>query len=288
MILCCDFPFLTKLRSIRSNTLLYYLDKQVVEMRNGVLGICVGLFLLSSCVSHKKFINFQTDGENSQIANQDIANQIAITIQPDDILAIRVSSFDAKAAAPFNLTSSGDQLREQNLRISDFLVDADGNIDFPGLGTLKVSGFTLPEAKTFLLEKLAPFLKDAIVNIRLTNFRVNVLGEVRIPGAISTIDQTLTIVEAITQAGDISDFGNREQVQIIREQNGKREFAVLNLLSSEIFSSPYYYLRQNDIIYVPPTKGRTTTVSAQPFSSVILPVLGVGISLTSLIISISR
>lgn len=257
-------------------------------MKTGTFVCLLGLILLSSCVSHKKFVNFQTGEEGRFMSSEDITNQIALTIQPDDILAIRVNSFDPIAAAPFNLVGSGDQIRENNLMISDFLVDKSGNIDFPGLGTLKVSGLTLPEAKDFILERLSPYLKDAIVNIRLTNFRVNVLGEVNRPGAINTIDETLTIVEAITQAGDISDFGDREQIQIIREQNGKREYATLNLLTSEIFSSSYYYLRQNDIIYVPPTKGRTTTVSAQPFSSVILPFIGVAISLTSFIISINR
>lgn len=258
------------------------------DMKTATSVCLLGLILLSSCVSHKKFVNFQTGERQEFDGSEDIANQIELIIQPDDILAIRVNSFDPAAAAPFNLVSSGDQIRENNLRISDFLVDKKGNIDFPGLGTLKVAGFTLPEAKRYIMDELSPYIKDAIVNIRLTNFRVNVLGEVNIPGAINTIDETLTIVEAITQAGDISDFGDREQVQIIREQNGKREYATVNLLTSDIFTSPYYYLRQNDIIYIPPTKGRTTTVSAQPFSSVVLPFIGVAISLTSFIISINR
>lgn len=257
-------------------------------MKDGICALLFSLFFLSSCVSHEKFIYFQTEEGKGQIPAQAIGNQISITIQPDDILAIRVSSYDDKASQPFNLNSSTNQILEKSIGITDYLVDADGYIDFPGLGRLKVSQQTVAETKTLLSQKISPFLKDAIINIRFVNFKVNVLGEINRPGALVTADESFTIIEAITQAGDISDFGNREAVQIIREQNGKREFATLNLLSSDIFNSPFYYLRQNDIIYVPPTKGRTTTVSAQPFSSVVLPFLGVAISITSFIISVTR
>lgn len=251
-----------------------------------IIIVCLGIQF--GCVSHKQFVYFQTVNEG-RIPTQEIQNEILLRIQPNDILAIHVSSFDQEASQPFNLNDSRVVSNQEDLSaITNYLVDQEGFIEIPTLGKFNVGGLTISDAKLKLHEELASYLKDAIVNMRILNFRVNVLGEVRLPGAYSTIEESFNVIEAITQAGDITDHGNRQEVQIIREYEDRREFATLDLLSSEVFESPYYYLRQNDIIYVPPQKTKTTSLSFQPVANTVIPLAGLSISILSLLITLNR
>jgi polysaccharide export outer membrane protein len=223
-----------------------------------------------------------------------IANLSDLRLQPDDLLSITVSSNNPDASRPFN--PSGDansmatmaQAMQGAMNVAEmttgYFVDADGFIDFPNIGKLYVNKKTLTETKAILLDKLKTFIKDPVVNIRFLNLKITVMGEVLRPGTIRLTNKRLTIFEAIGMAGDLTPYSNRRNILLIREKNGKRTLARLNLQSSNIFRSPYYYLQQNDVVIVEPTKNRTNTV-ADPASRTI-PYITAGISVIALILTL--
>ncbi len=232
------------------------------------------LLLITSCSTPKNIAYFQDLADTSKRYTQAMKETYEVQIKPDDILEIIVNSMNADAAAPFNLgntnpssspttqlmqTSSGLRLNTPNTgnaTSEGYLVDKNGTIDFPVLGSIKVKDLTISQLKDILKEKLNKYLQDPIINVRLLNYKVTVLGEVLHPATYSIPSERLTIVDAIGMAGDLTIFGKRENVLLIREENGQREFVRLNLNSSNIFQSPYYYLKQNDIVYVEPNKAK--------------------------------
>ncbi len=234
-----------------------------------LLSLGLILFLLSGCIAPETLVNFN-QGPNFLLQADSILNQTVFRIQADDLLAISVSSPDPATAAPFNPQTS---LNQNNSNASknggDYLVNPDGTIDFPILGNLLVSGKTTQELHQDLQERLTPYLKNPIVSVRVLNFRVTVLGEVNQPGAFQAPDQSLTILEALGMAGDLSPYARRDSVLLIREQNGRRTFGRLNLQDRSVFQSPFFYLKQNDVIYVQPIDEKTASVRDQP--SKILP-----------------
>lgn len=241
-------------------------------------------FAMCSCASQAKFVYFQPAGElNKTVLEKKVPE---IRLLPNDILAITVSSVNTSASGPYNLVRPDINSAAQP--ITDFLINAKGIINYPGLGEVAVAGLTTTETEEKIKKLVSPFLTDAVVNVRLTNFTVTVTGEVRSPSSYPVTDQRITLVEALGLAGDINDLGDREKVMVIRESNGDREFMTLNLLSDSVFTSPYYYLQQNDLIYVPPTKGKAFSARSEPLSRVILPAVGVLASLASLIIIANR
>jgi len=219
----------------------------------------------------------------------DIDNLPQLAIQPDDLLSIRIKSLDPVAAEPFNVDPPG----MANLQagggmrpLIGYLVARDGTIDFPMLGSLTVAGLSTDEVRLLLLEKLAPFLKDPVVMVRFLNFRITVLGEVGGPGTYFVANERVTILDMIGQAGDITPYGNRSNVLVIREHNGQRTFGRVNLQDRDIFKSPYFYLQQNDVVYVEPLEIRTASIRDQ--SQRILPWLSAITALTTLVITLSR
>ena len=187
-----------------------------------------------------------------------------IIIQPQDQLSIIVTSRDPKMAIPFNLsvatTYSGSELSVSggSQRITGYVVDNSGDINFPSLGTVHVSGLNRWELQDLIKDKLADtgLLRDAVVTVEFMNFKVSVLGEVTSPGTYSVTGDKITILQALALARDLTIYGQRDNVHVIREQNGKRQIYVLNLTDSDIFSSQAYYLQQNDVVYVTPSKVR--------------------------------
>ena len=219
------------------------------------------LVLLTGCASSEDFINF-TQGPDFAPTPEDIANYRTVRIQPDDILHIQVFSIDPVAAQPFNTVNmaAGANANRDALQLSGYLVDKEGMIDFPIIGRLKVSGLGIIEAKETIHKALEVYLKEPVVNIRLLNFRVNVLGEVASPGTFSIPNDRLTAIEAIALAGDLTVFGRRDSILLVRENNGQREYGYLDLNTKEIFHSPYYYLQQNDVLYIQPLPTKITQV----------------------------
>lgn len=242
-----------------------------------------------SCVKHTQLLNFRSESEFTPLQGHDISNQIRIKIQPDDVLFILVRSLDQETAEPFNLFPSRNLntlSNSTNPSLQGYLVDPDGNIDFPVLGRLELGGRTIEEAKNFIVEKLNPYLKEPVVTIRFMNFRLTVLGEVKTPRTITIQGERITVLEALGQAGDLTPYSNRENILVLREQDGKREFGYINIKSPDVFKSPYFYLQQNDVVYVEPIKEATATVR-DPISEA-LPVISGVVSLAALIVAILR
>ncbi|MBB4080239.1 polysaccharide export outer membrane protein [Lewinella aquimaris] len=237
--------------------------------------LIVAALTVSSCVSYGELVSFD-EADLSQLSPQNIENSMNLKVQPEDLLRITVTSLNMEAAAPFNVdqsrsggqTGGASQSPEQLELSTGYFVDQEGNIDFPGLGKLYVVGKTLEEIKGQILEELEGFLADPVVNIRFLNFKVTVLGEVNLPGSLRLTNKRISILEAIGNAGDLTLYADRSEVLVIREQDGVRTYGKLNLQDDEIFSSPYYYLQQNDVIYVKPLESRVATI-ADPASRLI-------------------
>ena len=222
-------------------------------------------FLLTSCASKRDIVYFQnSDQMNQSTYNQDDANY-KIKIMPNDNLFIRVSSASAinpAAVEVFNVSQSGNgSISSGNLDILGYLVDPKGNINLPLLGEVHVAGLTKTEVIQLLQKQIAKYVSDPIVNIRILNYKISILGEVSRPGIYTVTDERISIPQAIALAGDLTIFGERHNVQLIRIENGEKKFYYFDLTSPDLFSSPNYYLLQNDILYVTPngTKVRTST-----------------------------
>ncbi|MBP1676237.1 MAG: putative polysaccharide exporter lipoprotein precursor [Bacteroidetes bacterium] len=214
-----------------------------------------------SCTSSKNINYFSTtDKKLSGTTSQwPTANKEAV-IGYGDMLSITVNGIDPLAVAPFNLSlvtytsPANDSI--SNSAIQLYTVDTQGNINFPVVGKLKLGGLNKSEAIALIGQKLTPFLKDPLVNIRFMNSSITILGEVAKPGQYKTSSERVTILDALALAGDITIYGAKNDVQVIREQDGKIEAGRVNLNSTEVFNSPYYYLRQNDVIIVGTGKTR--------------------------------
>lgn len=244
---------------------------------------------LSSCIPHKDLVSFR-DAQFPTGSNT-IANFVEVTAQPGDILHITVHSFDLEAAKPFNLQEPApNMMGVQNTQTLELFlgypVNADGNIDFPVLGTVQVVGLTLPQIRQKLMELLRTYLTDAVVGVRFLNFRFTILGEVTNPGTYTVSTPRITILEALGRVGDLTPYANRSNILHIRERNGQRTYTRLNLLSSDIFSSPYYYLQQNDIVYIEPNKAKSASV-ADPATRALAYVTG-GISVITLLLALFK
>ncbi|MBK9012810.1 MAG: polysaccharide biosynthesis/export family protein [Saprospiraceae bacterium] len=248
------------------------------------------MFLTSSCIKHPQLLNFRNQSEFVPLQGHDIANQLRIKIQTDDVLFIMVRALDQETAEPFNLfggaTMQMNQLAVNNPSLTGYLVDPNGNIDLPVLGRLNVANKTIEETKDLIGDKLKPYLNDPVIMIRFLNFRFTVLGEVKSPRTISVPGERMTILEALGQAGDLTPYSNREKIMVIREQDGKREFGYINIHSPEVFQSPYFYLQQNDIVYVEPIK-EATAVVRDPISEV-LPIISGLLSIAAILIAFAR
>ncbi|MEM6377946.1 MAG: polysaccharide biosynthesis/export family protein, partial [Bacteroidota bacterium] len=174
----------------------------------------------------------------------------------------------------------------QNPGLFGYLVDTNGEIEYPGLGTLKVGGMTTEELEAMLYERLNKFVSNYVLTVRLINFRITVLGDVARQGAIQVTNERMTIVEAIGQAGGLTPYGNAEDILLIREQNGERQYHEINLHDKDIFRSPLFYLKQNDVIYVRPLTQKTATIANQ--SRNIVPWIGIIASTLNLYFLITR
>lgn len=228
-----------------------------------VLPVFVVSLLFSSCYHTKEIAYFQ-DFEKYQQGQASIntPENYQIKIHPDDELSIIVSAaMNPEAAAPFNLSpvisqSPTSSTVANGATYQSYLVDTEGNVTIPSLGKVKLSGLTVEQAKIEVESKLKTYIKDPIVTLRLLSFRITVLGEVNSPGTQNYDRQKVTILDAISQAHDLSIFARRENIRLIRDTDGKKEYYVYDLTKSDFMSSPYFYLKPNDLIYVVPNKER--------------------------------
>lgn len=213
------------------------------------------VMLFAACTTTREIAYFQDTNQNEMMK---IVEENLPRIKPDDILTITVSSSKPELAAPYNLLRATQDVYTTGNRweLEAYQVNREGCINFPVLGTLKVGGMTREELVAMLQKRLAEVMPDPVVTITYRNFKVTVLGEVAHPGTFDVTSDRITVLEAVGKAGDLSVYGRRDNVLVIREVDGKREMARLDLKSKNIFKSPYYYLQQNDVIYVEPNRAK--------------------------------
>ncbi|WP_138434062.1 polysaccharide biosynthesis/export family protein [Winogradskyella algicola] len=247
-----------------------------MKKRNLVLHL-IAILVLTSCGSRKNIIYFQDEPLQGDVL---VSEPKELIYKPDDILTINVSALDPDTVAPFNLTLvSGGNINnpltaQGGLQQQTYLVDYEGNIEFPVLGTLKIAGLTRTELTDMLTEKISEYAKDPIVNVRLSNFTFTILGEVQNPGTFTIPDERITIIEALGMASDLTIFGKRKNVLLIREIDGKKKFAKIDLTSVNVINSPVYYLQQNDVIYVQQNNARVRASSFNQNNSVLISAIG--------------
>ncbi len=234
--------------------------KTINKSQTNYLLICfLGLVLLSSCA--KRNLVYFSDMQQASEQSSPIKNYIAPRIQPDDILSITVSSLSAESNVLFNsvlLPASGNTAGVAEKINEGYLVDKNGFINFPVIGKIALAGLTKEEATDKMTDLIKANVKNPIVNVRFVNFKITVIGEVTNPATFQVATEKINVLEALGLAGDMTTFGRRENVLVIREKSGVRSTTRLNLNSKEVLNSPYYYLQQNDIVYVEPfNKGKT-------------------------------
>ena len=246
-------------------------------------------FTLASCGSHKDLAYFQEVMESGAL---DSASGKINTIQSGDVLTILVSSSTPELAVPYNLFAARAQVSSNNssskitsnVTAEGYTVDANGNIQFPVLGEIHVAGLTRAEIAANLKAKLEEVMPDPVVTVNLVNFYVTVIGEVARPGTYNFPGDRLTLLEALGFAGDLNVYGNGERVMVIREENGGRHVEILNLKSKNIFSSPYFYLKQNDVVYVEAVGAKAKSVSTfTTYFPVITSLASLGTSIAMMI-----
>lgn len=210
--------------------------------------IVVAVMMFPSCGVPKAFQHVLYLQDSVTAAEKIVTNTSAI-IEPGDRLNINITAINKTAAADFNMSSSGGT-GGGGVSTQGYLVDTLGNIEMLQLGVVKAGGLTTAQLAANLQQQLDAYLKGSVVTVSISNFKVSVFGEVGRPGTISVPDGKLTILDALIQSGDISTFGKRDNILVVRETNGQREFGRVDVNSNQVFLSPYYYLKQNDMIYV--------------------------------------
>ena len=258
----------------------------------------LAIFALNSCMTVKDIAYFQNKAVNHP---EKIDDHAGIVIQPKDMLSVVVSSKNPELVAMFNLPVVSYQAGSEivsaggyNQRLIGYVVDNEGYIDFPILGKLKVAGMTRWELSEMIKAKLLNegLLKDAVVTVEFMNFKISVIGEVNSPGTYTIDGDKVTVLQALSLARDLTIFGRRDNVSVIREKDGERVIYEINLTDMSMFNSPGYYLQQNDVVYVQPSdvKARQSTTDDKSLRLTSIFVSGGSllVSLASLIVGIIR
>jgi len=216
--------------------------------------------VLSSCATSYKNIPYFQDLNHTNLTDEQVKNYSPLTIQPADIIGINVNSRDPESSTMFNYRVNGNSTENApDNPITGFLVDDKGEIHLPLIGDIKAAGKTTSELRENLAKLLLTYYKDPVVTVRILNFKVSVFGDVQRPGIYPIQNERATITQALTLAGDLNITAIRN-ITLIREQDGVRQFIPIDLTSKNVFESPYYYLRNNDEIYVQPDRTKYATV----------------------------
>jgi len=231
----------------------------------GYFALALLIWMLPGCKTYKNVVYFK-DVKDSIYVSPEAINLTPfndLVIQPNDILQVTVQTLDpqnsamtgAQSTSTFNVQSTSSMVGGGST-VQGFLVDKNGDIELPLVGKIKVGGMTTREAREAIRGKAAVYYKDPVVNVRFVNFNISVIGEVNRPAQYTVPNEKATILDAIAMAGDLSIYGKRENVLLIREEDGKKNAIRFNLKSADIFNNPYFYLRQGDVIYVEPNKAK--------------------------------
>lgn len=258
---------------------------------------CLTALVLSSCHSREKIVYIQGAAGNSY-AN---ASSYDIKVHKDNYLSILVTCEDQDLAVPFNLTrpsstrfggsgSSTSSYQAVGQETLLYWVDPEGNINFPILGKLHVEGLTRKEVSDLITKQIQEkgYIQQPVVNVTFSGAHYSVLGEVNRPGVFNMSSDRVTLFDAVAQAGDLTIFGERHKVRLIREENGEQQVVALNLKDPNIITSPYFYMHQNDILYVEPNGTRAANREVSSLASFAISVTSILITVTNFIITLTR
>ena len=250
-------------------------------------------YILAACQSYKKVPNLQDVEAVNQATQQETLYDAKI--MPKDLLTIVVSCTSPELAAPFNLTiASPSNLSIQYTTtqpvLQQYLVDNEGKISFPVLGALTVGGLTKKQAEQLIVDKLKPYMKEnPIVTVRMVNYKISVIGEVARPGTFTISNEKVNLLEALAMAGDMTVYGLRDNVKLIREDaNGKQQIVTLDLNNAETILSPYYWLQQIDIVYITPNKAKARNSDVGNSTSLWFSATSILVSVVSLLVNILK
>lgn len=258
--------------------------------------LCFGVLMLSSCGSTKKIVYF-SNLDSTQVKQIPMAVYVPPVIVTDDILNITIQTLDVDATSALNQTSSaqgaaasagagnagGAAAGASSSAISGFLVDHDGNVEIPLLGVVKVAGLNTTEAKNLIKSKAAKFYKDPTVQVRFGAYKITIMGEVAKPASYLLPNEKVTVLDAISLAGDVTVYGKLNNILLLRDDGDKKDVIRLDLTSSTLISSPYYYLKQNDVIYVEPIKVKAAVTNAARNQ-----LITIGVAVATLLVTILR
>ncbi|MXN91986.1 polysaccharide export protein [Flavobacterium sp. Sd200] len=238
---------------------------------------------IASCTSSKDIVYFQGDPKaktDTASAAKESKSEFETTLKSDDVLAIIVSAPDPLIAAPFNLPVTGVQKGGEGLtsavgqqQLQTYLVDREGNINFPVIGVIKVAGFTKEQVVANLIKELKKYINEPIVNLRIVNFKVSVLGEVARPGSFTIQGERISLAEALSLAGDMTIYGLRHEIVVLRDINGVKTYNSVDIGNPNFINSPFYYLTQNDVVYVKPNNTRVKSAAIGPNTTLIISAL---------------
>lgn len=248
-------------------------------MKNCYFQLLLICLLFSACVPKQQILYLQ----GTQNSGNTSTNYEPL-IQKDDLLFINISSSEAEAVAPFNLDSQSKDITSSTSGFSTqkqtYLVDNMGNIEFPIIGTLNAAGYSVNEFRDLLKTKLKSFVTDVVINIRIVNFKVTVTGEVGQPGVVSTGSQRFTLFDALAMSGDLTLYGRRDNILIVRDFQGIKTYNRVDITKADFVNSPFYYLDQNDLIYVEPRKAKIDSTAIGANVPFIVSIVGILLTTT--------
>ncbi|PWL39139.1 sugar transporter [Flagellimonas aquimarina] len=237
--------------------------------------------IIASCGSKKEVVYFQDANQFETLVDD---NSFTTKFKVDDLVSIHISTLDPEASAPFNLFRGAEEggIRAEQV---NYLVDKNGEIDFPVVGKIKIVGLSPSETRELLRDKLSDYLKDPIINIRIRNFTVTVLGSVNRPGTYQVNGEQISILEALGLAGDINIKGRRDNIMVIRDFNGTKVYNRVDLNKKDALKSPVYYLTQNDVIYVEPNQSGKTASNLDQRASIAVSIISVLVTSTVVLLT---
>ena len=273
---------------------LYIFVLTLFKMMKNLIYYLILLLTMFSCKPKENMVYMEKE---KNIAESKINQAVfyGAHIQSGDVLDIKVTAFDENAVRPFNLYSmnnstSPGQMNGQTGQLAPqgYLVDNEGFIYFPVLGKLYIKGMTLAQLRADLEKRLLTYLAEPLVSIKQLNFNITVLGEVKKPGQYTNPSDKITVLQALGLAGDMTDYGNRTNVKLIREEEGISKTYVIDFTDKNITSSPYYYMQQNDVLYVEPDMIKKKSANIDPNRGLVFQIGGVALGVASILISILR
>lgn len=273
---------------------LYIFVLTLFKMMKNLIYYLILLLTMFSCKPKENMVYMEKE---KNIAESKINQAVfyGAHIQSGDVLDIKVTAFDENAVRPFNLYSmnnstSPGQVNGQTAQLAPqgYLVDNEGFIYFPVLGKLYIKGMTLAQLRADLEKRLLTYLAEPLVSIKQLNFNITVLGEVKKPGQYTNPSDKITVLQALGLAGDMTDYGNRTNVKLIREEEGVSKTYTIDFTDKNITSSPYYYMQQNDVLYVEPDMIKKKSANIDPNRGLIFQIGGVALGVASILISILK